>query len=450
MAAFAHQQARPRCGTASRAATHASRCAFPDRGARRFSSSVRELEFALRFVIGCDATAAKATDKETTMRTFSAVLVSIGACTGLATRAHASTLNEWVLPAGTTELDVDASLGPQVALVQGATGVIDLFDPTAAALTHWTVGPAVLQFAVAGQLQTHINPAGNRFVFVTDAPHNRIGMLDIAGARYDFWNIAIAPARTPHALAVDHPTGQVWFTTYDGVNPPAVVVLDPPTGVFRSWTLPAAVAVPANQIDGIVVTRASGTLLVYVAIPQRNELLEINPVALTARTWPLRFTRPTRIAVNGVGEIFAPNATTNLVLRFRPSINQETLWFDGAFTFAPYISTDSTGTPFLPATNAGSPFIANLNPVGGTVTGVAPTLFAPAFVPITVATNVVPASPSTVGLPLVSPAIVGVGPAPFTHWAVPGNGPLSCDPTAALRDTWFIDTTTNRVARLRP
>jgi hypothetical protein len=92
-----------------------------------------------------------------------------------------------------------------------------------------------------------------------------------------------------HALAVDRPTGQVWFTTYDGVSPPAVAVLTPSTGMIRSWTLPAAIAVPANHIDGIVVTRASGILLVYVAIPERNELLEIDPVALTARVWPLRY-----------------------------------------------------------------------------------------------------------------------------------------------------------------
>jgi hypothetical protein len=383
------------------------------------------------------------------MRIFHA-LVLVMVCSVLAGRAHASTLDEWVLPPGVSELDVDASLGPQIAFVQGPTGVIDMFAPAASALTHWTVGPAVLQFTAAGQIQTHVDAAGRRFVFVTDAPHNRIGMLDISGARYDFWNVLIAPARRPHALAVDHPTGQVWFTTYDGVNPPAVAVLDPPSGTIRSWTLPAALAVVTNQIDGIVVTRASGALLVYVAIPQRNELLEINPVALTARVWPLRFGRPTRIAVNSAGEIFAPNATSNLVLRLRPSINQETLWFDGPFTFAPYISIDSASTPFLPAANAGAPFIANLNPVGGTVTGLVPTAFAPVFVPIVTATNVVPATPTTVGLAMVSPAIAPVGPPPFTHWAVPGNGPLSCDPTSSLRDTWFIDTAMSRISRLRP
>jgi hypothetical protein len=36
------------------------------------------------------------------------------------------------------------------------------------------------------------------------------------------------------------------------------------------------------------------------------------------------------------------------------------------------------------------------------------------------------------------------------NWQVPDNGALSCDPTAALRDTWFIDTAANRIARLRP
>jgi len=386
------------------------------------------------------------------MRTFYS-LVLVVVCNVLAGSAHASTLDEWTLPAGIRELDVDASLAPQmgsqIAFVQGPTGVIDLFAPSASALTHWTVGPAVLQFTVAGQIQEHVDIAGGRFVFVTDAPHNRIGMLDIGGARYDFWNVLIAPARTPHALAVDHPTGQVWFTTYDGVNQPAVAVLDPPSGTIRSWTPPAALAAVTNQIDGIVVTRASGSLLVYVAIPQRNELLEIDPVALTARAWPLRFTRPTRIAVNSAGEIFAPNATANLVLRFQPSINQETLWFDGPFTFAPYISIDSTSTPFLPATNV-TPFIANLSPVGGTVTGVVPTPFAPAFVSIVTATNVVPATPTTVGLPLVSSVIAPSVAAPFTHWAVPGNGPLSCDPTSSLRDTWFIDTAMSRISRLRP
>jgi hypothetical protein len=383
------------------------------------------------------------------MRKFSALILT-AVCMVLAARAHASTLDEWVLPPGVRELDVDASLGSPIAFVQGSTGVIDLFTPSTSALTHWTVGPAVLQFTVAGQIQSHNDAAGRRFVFVTDATHNRIGMLDITGARYDFWNVVIAPAKTPHALAVDHPTGQVWFTTYDGVNPPAVAVLTPSTGTLQSWTLPAAIAVPANQLDGIVVTRASGALRVYVAIPQRNELLEIDPVAGTARTWPLRYTRPTRLAVNSAGEIFAPNATSNLVLRFRPSINQETLWFDGAFAFSPHISTDSTGTPFLPASNAGNAYITNLNPVGGTVTGVTPTPFAPVFVPITTATNVVVATASTMGLAMGSPAIVPVGPAPFMNWQVPGNGPLSCDPTAALRDTWFIDIAMNRIARLRP
>ena len=382
------------------------------------------------------------------MRTFAALALTM-MCTLLG-RAHASTLDEWILPAGTTELDVDASLGTPVALVQGATGVIDRFDPSTSTLTHWTVGPAELQFAVAGQIQTHIDAAGRPFVFVTDAPHNRIGMLDVAGTRYDFWNVAIAPAKTPHALAVDHPTGQVWFSTYDGVSPPAVAVLDPLMGTISSWTLPAAIVAVTNHIDGIVVTRASGTLLVYVAIAQRNELLEINPGALTARVWPLRYGNPTRIAVNSAGEIFAPNATANLVLRFRPSINQETIWFDGAFAFAPFVSTDSAGTPFFPASNAGSSFVANLNPAGGTVTGVTPTAFVPAFATIAAAANVVAAAPSTVGLALVSPAIAPVGPAPFTHWLVPGNGALSCDPTASLRDTWFIDTATNRIARLRP
>ena len=67
-----------------------------------------------------------------------------------------------------------------------------------------------------------------------------------------------------------------------------------------------------------------------------------------------------------------------------------------------------------------------------------------------VMTNVVPAAPSTAILPHVAPAIAPIGPAPFTHWLVPGNGALSCDPTAALRDTWFIDAATNRIARLRP
>jgi len=383
------------------------------------------------------------------MRTFSVPVLAV-VCSLGAAPVYAATLDEWVLPLGARELDVDASLGPQIAFIQGPTGVIDMFTPAVSVLTHWTVGPAVLQFVVAGQIQSHADAAGRRFVFVTDAPHNRIGMLDISGARYDFWNIPIAPARRPHALAVDHPTGQVWFTTYDGVSPPAVAVLDPPSGTIRSWTLPAALAVPANQIDGIVVTRASGVLLVYVAIPQRNELLEIDPVALTARVWPLRFGRPTRIAVNSAGEIFAPNATSNLMLRFRPLINQETLWFDGAFTFAPYVSTDSTGTPFLPAANAGTPFVANLNPVGGLVTPVSPGAFVPVFVPIVTATNVVPAIATNVALPMISPAIAPVGPAPFTHWAVPGNGPLSCDPTSALRDAWYINLAMNRISRLRP
>ena len=284
-------------------------------------------------------------------------------------------------------------------------------------------------------------------MFVTDAPHNRIGMLDVTGVRYLFWNVPFASARTPHALAVDHPSGHVWFTTYDGVNPPAVGVLNPATGMMSSWTLPAAIAVPANRIDGIVVTRAMGPLLVYVAIPQRNELLEINPGALTARVWPLRYTSPTRIAVNNVGEIFAPNAGSNLVLRFRPSINQETLWFDPGIAFAPYISIDSTATPFFPASG---PNIVNLNPVGGTITGVTPTPFAPAFVAIATATNMVVANPSAVVLPTASVVIPPVLVPPFTHWSVPGNGPLSCDATAALRDTWFIDAATNRIARLRP
>jgi streptogramin lyase len=385
------------------------------------------------------------------MRTFSALVLS-ALCIVPAARVHASTLDEWILPAGVRELDVDASLGPAtgpIAFVQGLTGVVDTFAPATSTLTHWTVGPAVLQFTVAGQIQMHDDAALHRFVFVTDATHSRIGRLDITGGLYAFWNITIAPARKPHALAVDHPTGQVWFTTYDGIAPPAVAVLSPATGTIRSWTLPAAIATPAHQLDGIVVTRASGTLLVYVAIPQRNELLEINPAALTARTWPLRYTRPTRIAVNSAGEIFAPNATTNLMFRFIPSLNQETLWFDGTFAFAPYISIDSASTPFLPSTNP-LPFITNLNPIGGMVTGVLPTPFVPAFVPIAVPTNVVPASPSTVVLPMIPPPIVGIGPAPFVNWQVPGNGPLSCDATAALRDTWFVDNTTNRIARLRP
>jgi hypothetical protein len=328
-----------------------------------------------------------------------------------------------------------------------------MFNPSTSVLTHWTVGPAVLQFTVPGQIQNHNDAAGRRFVFVTDAPHNRIGMLDITGARYLFWNVAIAPAAsTPHALAVDHLTGQVWFTTYDGVNPPAVAVLTPSAGVVTidSWTLPAAIAVPGNQLDGIVVTRASGALLVYVAIPQRNELLEINATAGPVRTWsPLRYTRPTRLAVNSAGEIFAPNATSNLVLRFRPSINLETLWTDGPFVFSPYISMDSTDTPFLPASNAGS-YITNLNPIGGTMTSVAPTPFAPVIVGIATATNVVAPGVSTVVLPTMALVPPSVPVPPFTNWSVPGNGPLSCDPTAALRDTWFIDVAANRIARFRP
>lgn len=86
------------------------------------------------------------------------------------------------------------------------------------------------------------------------------------------------------------------------------------------------------------------------------------------------------------------------------------------------------------------------------MTGVTPTPFAPAFVAIATATNVVAASASTVVLPMGSPAIAAVGPAPFMNWNVPGNGPLSCDPTApaTFRDTWFIDTAMNRIARLRP
>ena len=58
---------------------------------------------------------------------------------------HAATLDEWILPAGTTELDVDASLGTLVAFVQGATGVIDRFEPLTSTLTHWTAGPAALR-----------------------------------------------------------------------------------------------------------------------------------------------------------------------------------------------------------------------------------------------------------------------------------------------------------------
>jgi streptogramin lyase len=382
------------------------------------------------------------------MRTVSALALGV-LFTLVATRASASTLDEWNIPAGTTELDIDASAGAPIALVQGGTGVIDRFNPLTSTLTHWTVGPGVLQFAVAGQIQTHHDVTGRPFVFVTDAPHNRIGMLDVAGARYDFWNIAIPPAKTPHALAVDHPTGNVWFTTYDGVTQPAVAVLRPATGTIAWWTLPVAIAVPSNHIDGIVVTRASGTLLVYVAIAQRNELLEIDPTALTARVWPLRYGRPTRIAVNAAGDIFAPNANSNLVLRFRPAIAQETLWFDGAYLFGPYVSTDSTGTPFWPAANAG-PFIVNLNPVGGTVTGVGVTPFAPVFPSVVTATNVVAAVPTNVVLGMISPPIAGIGPAPFTHWAVPGNGALSCDPSAPLRDTWYLDAATNRIARLRP
>lgn len=55
------------------------------------------------------------------MRTFSVVVLAV-VCSALAGRADASTLDEWVLPAGTVELDVDASLGPQIAFVQGPTG----------------------------------------------------------------------------------------------------------------------------------------------------------------------------------------------------------------------------------------------------------------------------------------------------------------------------------------
>lgn len=84
------------------------------------------------------------------MRTFLALAVTV-MCTLLAARAHASTLDEWVLPPGINERDIDVSLGPPVALVQGS-GVIDRFDPSTSTLTHWTVGPTALQFTVAGQI----------------------------------------------------------------------------------------------------------------------------------------------------------------------------------------------------------------------------------------------------------------------------------------------------------
>jgi hypothetical protein len=385
------------------------------------------------------------------MRTFSVLIVTV-ACTVFAARVDAQTLDEWILPPGIMELDVDASLGTPVALVQGATGVIDRFDPSTSMLTHWTVGPAALQFTTPGQIQVHI-PIGSAprpVVFVTDAPHNRIGMLDISGARYRFWDIGIASARTPHALAVDHLTGQVWFTTYDGVNPPAVAMLDPSAGTISSWPLLPPIAGPSDQIDGIVVTRASGALLVYVAIAERNELLEIKYTAVaTAQVWPLRYTQPTRIAVDRAGDIFAPNAGSNLVLRCRPSISEETLWFDGSFAFRPYISIDSAGWVFLPSDNGG-PAITRLNPLGFT-TNLVPTPVITNFSPTLTAANVVPAVRSVIALPMVSPAIVPSFLFPFTNWMVPGNGPLSCDPTAPLIDTWFIHTTaTNRIARLRP
>jgi streptogramin lyase len=385
------------------------------------------------------------------MRTLSALTITL-AWTVLSPPVHAQTLDEWILPAGVVELDVDASLGAPVALVQGQTGVIDRFDPSTSMLTHWTVGPAALQFVTPGQIQTHI-PVGSSprpVVFVTDAPHNRIGMLDVTGASYSSWNVAIAAARTPHALAVDPPTGQIWFTTHDGMNPPAVAMLDPATGVLLSSALPPGIAGPAHHINGIVVTRASGPLLVYVAIAELDELVEINPAGWTVKVWPLRYSRPTRIAVNNAGEIFAPNATSNLVLRFRPWINEETLWFDGAFTFLPHISIDSSGFPALPAMNTGVPYIASLNLGGGILTTVAPTAFMLPLASTATPTTVVPAIPSTVALPMVSPPTAASLSPSFTHWMVPGNGPLSCDPTASLRDTWFIDLTTSRIARLRP
>ena len=379
------------------------------------------------------------------MRTFPALALT-ALCTLVATRANAATLDEWVLPASITPLDIDASQGAPIALVEAAD-VIDQFDPGLSQLTRWMIPPGVLQFTAAGQIQTHVN-AARRFVFVTDAVHRRIGMLDVAGAQYNFWDVVIPAAQAPHALAVDHWTGDVWFTTYDGVGTPTVAKLDS-SGLLTWWALPAVLASPADQIDGIVVGHAGGTL-VYVALAQKQLLLEIDPLLSTARAWPLRYTRPTRIAVNTAGEIFAPDAGSNLVLQFNPIGAQQTLWLHPApgVSFGPYVSTDVLGAPFWPATIGAMWFI--VTPIlAGAITNSPAMSFAPAFSSINSPRLFVPAVPRFQALSMISgPPLVWPTP-PFMNYQVPSISSLSCDPTVPTSDTWYIDPVNDRVSRLR-
>ena len=192
--------------------------------------------------------------------------------------ARASVLDEWALPTGVVEADVDAHTGV-VYLVQAApAAVIDKLDPVTGVLTHYDVGTANLQFTQPGGI---VQSDDARYVYVTDATHTSIGRLDATTGAFTRFTLPLTGGAQPHALVLDPVDRSIWFTAYGASSTAVVGNLDPTTGALRLW---APNAMPAGvHLDGISALFGSGPTA-YVPVPGTNVVVQVTK-ANTVSTW---------------------------------------------------------------------------------------------------------------------------------------------------------------------
>ncbi|HWL88297.1 MAG TPA: hypothetical protein VNO21_20980, partial [Polyangiaceae bacterium] len=219
--------------------------------------------------------------------------------------AEASTLHEWTLHERSAPLQIDGQhLANQVFFLDLGVQSIDRLNPVTGELEEWH--PSTFVGGTPSSIEVD-EAASPPVVFVSDPSSQQIGRLAPPNV-YSYWPVAIPPIYQLRVLAVERVTGNVLFTSYDGVHAPVVASFDPARGTGRACILPPDAGEPSDRLDGIVALPSPATAPVLkayfsvVGTKHRSiDLLDFS--ASTVTVWPVPLVDAGQIALTKTGQI---------------------------------------------------------------------------------------------------------------------------------------------------
>ena len=254
-----------------------------------------------------------------TYSTLSRNLIALCVLLITSVSAQAVPLTEYVLPSGSSPLQLDAtSSSGSVFFVD--QGLLTINRIGGAFLTSWA--PPFTP-TVPGSIVVDRLAGGNRFVYVTDLPGTTLGQLDLGANVYFLYNLTLLPwgvANGPRQLVYDNshsvePNDDVvWFSASGDAasgSVPLIGYFSPATFKFKVWPLPPSVANPGDAIDGLAfnITGSGPTVFFTVNGPTsfgNYSIATLQPLTNLLNAWPLPATyfQAVPIVATRAGEVY--------------------------------------------------------------------------------------------------------------------------------------------------